>query len=411
MTARRLLLVPVAAALVLGPVRPAAADAPLPPITQTLSDTSAGCVRPSAVQSSRMPWAQAYLDAQAVWGLSEGAGVTVAVVGSGVDDASGVLSGRLDLGPQEVSGSSGHDCVGAGTLAAGLVAAAPQAGGGFAGIAPQARILAVGVTDDTGATDDQVLAQGIRAAAEGGARVIDVTVTVPAGSGALTAAVGYALGRGDLVVAPATADGQTQGGTAYPAALPGVLAVSDLGPGGVLPQSTTSGGPITVDLVAPGDQVMGTGPGGPGDFTASGPSFATAYVAGTAALVLGYRPGLTERQLVHRLEATAYHPGTALPDPHLGYGTVDPVSAVGTVLPEEASGGGHPLAAVRSPLSMPPAVVSHEASESLTVAGVAGAAVAVTVLGMAVLPRGRRRRWRAGAGAVTATGPAPGGGE
>lgn len=97
-----------------------------------------------------------------------------------------------------------------------------------------------------------------------------------------------------------------------------------------------------VDLVAPGDALMSVGPGGKGYFTGSGPSFATAVVAGTAALVLGYRPELTAAQLLDRLKATAYHPGTVLPDARLGYGTVDPLAAVSAVLPGARDGAAAP---------------------------------------------------------------------
>lgn len=297
----------------------------LPGLAQTNSGTQQnGCQTGSGASSTRIPWAQTFLRADEVWSLTQGSGVTVAVVGSGVDDTAGVLAGRLTLGQRAYgTTTSGQDCVGHGTFVAGLIAAQRRPGVGFAGIAPQAQVLAVGVTDQTGITNADTLAAGIRTAADGGARVIDIAMPAQVGSPALSGAVQYAQGKGALVVAPAALDSGGGGNqaAAYPAAYPGVLSVSDLGPSGTAPQGSSSAlgqsgqSGVRVDLMAPGDSVMSTGPAGTGYFTASGPSFAAAFVSGSAALTLGYRPNLTAIQLAHRLEATAYHPGTMLPDP------------------------------------------------------------------------------------------------
>ena len=385
----------------------------------TTADGAPACVTPSTAQVTQLPWAQAYLDPEGVWQLTEGAGVTVAVLGSGGDDESGMLTGRLTLGPQEMpgAGGTGGDCVGQGSFAAGLIAARPQPGSGFAGIAPAANVLAVGVTDETGATDADALAAGIRAAADAGARVIDVTVTASSTDTALDDAVAYAIGRGSLIVAPFLADGQTTAAPTYPAALPGVLSVADLAPGGSLPADAQTASPLpgatgtaaagsasgggstqapTVDLAAPGDDVVGLGPGGTGLFTAGGPSYAAAFVAGTAALVLSYRPQLTEAQLLYRLEQTAYRPGTKLPDPNYGYGygTVDPVNAVSQELPQEEDPSAAPQAPQqpRETLVMPPPVTSEAPREALAVAGASAFLILMVSLGAAVHRSARSRR-------------------
>ena len=325
--------------------------------------------------------------------------MTVAVVGSGVDNASGVLTGRLALGPREFgAGGAGRDCVGHGSAIAALIAARYTPGTGFAGIAPAARIYAVGATDDTGNTNADLLGKGIRAAADSGARVIDVAVAVPVSDSGLSAAVRYAAGKGALVVAPAALDMQVDNGPVYPAADPSVLAVADLTPAGAVRQSTSTG---RVDLLAPGDAIMATGPGGSGVYVGSGPSFATAFVAGAAALVLAYRPALSAAQLLHRLETTAYHPGTSVPDGRMGYGAVDPISAVTAALPEE----GPTTGAVRSTpppgdLAMPPVVRHTAVGQAVAVAGGAVALIVVVVLTALTIPRGRRRNWRPGDSSV-----------
>ncbi|MET9469878.1 S8 family serine peptidase [Streptomyces sp. NPDC006544] len=361
-------------------------------MTQTLADVrQGGCRKGSDRVSGRVPWAQAYLRPDAVWPLTEGEGVLVAVVGSGVDDTAGVLGGRLQAGPRLHDAGPGADCVGHGTFVAGLIAAKRGPGTGFAGMAPRARILSVTVTDAAGNTDPGLLAQGIRAAADGGARVIDVAAVTPAAADSLAEAVAYATAKGSLIIAPAAADTQGNKAPVYPAAYPEVLAVTDSGPGGAPARSASTG---RVDLVAPGDSVLSTGPSGSGHFTASGPSYAAAEVAGAAALVLGYRPGLTVSQLVHRLRSTAYHPGTALPDARLGYGSLDPVAATTTVLPEE--GELSVRAPVRERLDMPDAPGDRGAGAAYAVTGAAGATVLAAAAIAYAVPLGRRRGWRPG---------------
>jgi hypothetical protein len=156
-----------------------------------------------------------------------------------------------------------------------------------------------------------------------------------------------------------------------------------------------------VDLCAPGDAVMSTGPSGGGYYTGAGPSFAAAFVAGSAALALGYRPDLTEPQLAHRLEATAYRMAGALPDPQTGYGSVDPVAAVTAVLPQEqpAPAAGKPTAPAAT-LAMPPARPASSATrQAVTVALAALGVIALAAFGALVLPRGRARGWRPGSNA------------
>lgn len=239
-----------------------------------------------------------------------------------------------------------------------------------------------------------------------------MALAVPSAPRKLKDAVAAALEAGAVVVAPASARewesgsgaSRAESGPVYPAALPGVLAVSSVGPGGEPdPQGTEQGPRTRPRLSAPGVSVTGPGPGGGGQFTGGGDAVAGAFVAGTAALVLSYHPGLSGEQIAHRLEATAYGAMGDAPDPGVGPGVVDPVRALSAVLPEEhasspsSSGTRNASAAHAVPPLDPPTARDHALA-------VAGGAVAVTLLVAflaVVLPRGRRRGWRAG----TAGGP------
>ncbi|MFD7730573.1 S8 family serine peptidase [Kitasatospora phosalacinea] len=384
---------------------PAAAD--LPTVAQTLPDVQQdGCRTPSGKLADRTPWERAYLRPEAAWPYGRGAGVTVAVLGSGVDAAAGgdggVLAGRLRLGPRLYGpGGAGRDCVGHGTFLAALVAARPGSGPGPVGVAPEATVLAVAVTDDAGTTTPDLLARGIRAAVDGGARIAVVGVPVPAPNQALTDAVGYAAAKNVLLVAPVAPDDQQGTDPVYPAGYPGVLAVAAVGPDGTATGTGTAtgsgtaasgGGTARVDLAAPGEGLRAAGPGG-GHVTSSGPSGAAALVGGTAALVLSREPDLTAVQLAARLESTAYRPGTALPDPAVGWGTVDPVAAV-AARPQDAAAP--PVAA---PVTVPPAPDRTAVTRATALAGASAVLAAAVALAAAAVRAGRRRAAAGGAGA------------
>jgi subtilisin family serine protease len=124
------------AAMVLGSVpsaaRAAPADAPgggLPTIPST-TQASGGCTAPSRAVVKQTPWAQALLDPRPAWALSDGTGVTVAVVDTGVDASHGSpLAGQVVNCPTVAGGSWGRaDCVGHGPFVAGLIAARPRNG-------------------------------------------------------------------------------------------------------------------------------------------------------------------------------------------------------------------------------------------------------------------------------------------
>ena len=147
-------------------------------------------------------------------------------------------------------------------------------------------------------------------------------------------------------------------------------------------------------LVAPGVDVVSIGPGGPGQWQGSGTSYAAPFVAGVAALVRAYRPGLTAEQVGRRLTGTARHPAAALPDPALGWGTVDPLAAVTSVLPGESP---TPPVTVGPPPARPAVVVPPDAlGPRLAVGGLALMALACSavVLVARLGRRGRRRGWR-----------------
>ncbi|MFI0467229.1 type VII secretion-associated serine protease mycosin [Saccharopolyspora sp. 5N102] len=360
-----------------------------------------GCAPPPTVTDGAIPWAQLQLAPQRVWKVTRGQGVVVAVVDSGVDPNSPQLAGSV-LPGKAVSGAADSDCSGQGTFVAGIIAAKQVHGIGFAGIAPEARILPVRVLDGQGNGDPGMLAKGIRIAADSGARVINVSTTTSQPSADLESAVAYARSRDALVVA-AAAKGGDDGSVTYPAAYQGVLAVGAVNETGQPGAYAETG--ASVELVAPGEGVVSIGPGGPGHWQGSGAAYATPFVSATAALVRAYRPELNADQVAQRLLATANPSGGTVPDPDTGWGMVNPYAAVTAAVAaggaDARPGGGaverveHPV--VPAPDPTPGRIVVVTAA-SAVVLGV------VTWLISVLVPAGRRRGWRPARKVVVADG-------
>lgn len=271
-------------------------------------------------------WALDLLDAESAWRTSQGRGVVVAIIDSGVDGSHPDLRAAMVRGVNTRTDSGDHsspatDRAGHGTHVAGIVAARADNGLGVAGVAPQARIMPVKVlgADGTGWMSDVV--EGIRWAVDHGASVINLSL---GGTSAdfMKAAVGHAVAQGVTVVA--AAGNEDSNVPSYPAALPGVISVSALNPSGRLAEYSNYG--ATIDLAAPGTDVVSTVPGGYESM--SGTSMATPHVAGVAALVSAISPASDVTSVLLR---TARDLGLAGRDNRYGHGRIDPVAALRAV--------------------------------------------------------------------------------
>lgn len=313
-------------------------------VTQPTAAVAADC-NPVSQEGNldHTPWGQARMNAERVWPLTRGKGVKVAVIDSGVSDAHPVLDGKVDFGtdyvePEEGQSKVGADCdlVGHGTSIAGIIAGREDKKSPFAGMAPDAELMSIRILPDLQGGGRELpgnLADAIREAADAGADVINLSVQVVHAS-VLEKAVKYAAKKGAVLVAAAGNMGGKDGTNEpqYPAAydVDAVLAVSSMGPEGIKTDSSNTG--KYVDLAAPGEEIIGPGPEGKG-FTggesATGTSFAAAFVSGTAALVKARHPDLSPKEIAGRMRATAQSP-PHIRDDKVGFGTVDPYRAVTT---------------------------------------------------------------------------------
>ncbi len=353
---------------------------------------AADCVAPGTAVAE-VGWAQLALGPDRTGPLSQGAGQRVAVLSTGVDAHQQQLAGRVEGGADTADGGqpAGTDCAGAGTQVAGVIAAAKRPDAGFAGLAPAARIMPIRVLSGQGGStvDAADLAAGIQAALSAGATVICAPVAVYDASDALRGAVTEALAAGVPVVA-AAGDGGSRGNPApYPAAYPGVIAVTALDPAGYVVPDAGSGDFVT--LGAPGRAVDTLQAGG-GLIAVDGTGVAAGAVAGTVALLLSRFPGMHLDQLARRLTATATPIAGYPADPALA-GMVDPFRAL-----SEAPAGASPAAVPGYQPASPDAVQVAQAGVRdralLAAAGALLLALLVTLLAR-FAPRGRRRSWRA----------------
>lgn len=233
-----------------------------------------------------VPWGIARVN-----GGSGGAGVTVAVLDSGVDRDHPDLQGNLVACVSEVTHfkrdrNNCDDANGHGTHVAGTV----LANGGITGVAPDASLMAVKVCDRRGYCYGDDMAAGIYYAADNGADVLSMSIGGDTPDPLVRDAVAYAVGKGLLVVAAAGNDGPADGSIDYPGAYASVVAVGATDSSDAVPYWSSRGvndGDWTVEereveLAAPGVSIESTLNDGCYGYM-SGTSMATPHVSGLAA--------------------------------------------------------------------------------------------------------------------------------
>ncbi|GAA0419996.1 type VII secretion-associated serine protease mycosin [Streptomyces luteireticuli] len=325
-----------------------------------LGFTAAGLAPPASADVIRaQEWGLDAVHAQEAWRTTRGAGVTVAVLDTGVDATHPDLRGRVLPGKDLVGfGAERGDRSWArhGTAMAGIVAGrghGPGDADGVVGVAPEARILPVRVILEEGdparsrarGARGSALAEGIRWAADHGADIINLSL----GDDSATAhpdpgedaAVRYALARGAVVVASAGNGGEHGDRVSYPAAYPGVIAVTAVDRYGGRAAFSTRRWYAAVS--APGVDVVIADP----DrryYEGWGTSAAAAFVSGAAALLRSAHPGLSPSRVRRLLVETARNGPAGGRDDALGAGVVDPAAAIGRALSDPG-----PLGSVAAP--------------------------------------------------------------
>jgi len=209
-----------------------------------------------------------------------------------------------------------------GTHVAGIIAATRNNNEGIAGWS-LVQLLAVRVLNDSGSGTTDVVASGVRWAADHGARIINMSLTSSSNSAPLDQACQYAAQAGVVIVVASGNEGHQAIG--FPAALSQCIAVGASSMDSRL--ATFSNYGPEQEVVAPGTTILSCVPGGAYG-QADGTSMASPQVAGVAALVLARNWGLSDGDVRAILDASAIDMGVAGRDIQYGYGLVNAKRAV-----------------------------------------------------------------------------------
>ncbi|MBX7270170.1 type VII secretion-associated serine protease mycosin [Micromonospora sp. Llam7] len=391
----------------------------------TRSATAAALVTASVLAALTLPAAPALADAvrddswhvkalelTELHKITQGDGVIVAVVDTGVDathpDLRGNVLPGMDLYDDDTEGRV--DRQGHGTGMASLIAGhghGPAGRDGVLGIAPKAKILPVTIKSERSAvTAPTALAAGINWAIDAGADVINVSLSSSFNE-ELNRAVERAYQNDVIVVASAGNEDQILVGS--PASHPGSIAVNGIDRKGVISEKASVPGTpdLPVSIAAPGQDIVIAAPGGRYR-TATGSSTSSAIVSGAMALIKAEYPDLSAYQMFQRLLETSRDAGDPGHDDYYGWGVLDLREA----LTGEPDGRGSRTAATGEPDLDDPLAAARAAGrdgpdiEEIVIVVLVWAAILAILVGGVVAVVKLRRRARRRRLASTAAEPA-----
>ena len=276
-------------------------------------------------------WNFRSINVEPAWEETQGQGVTVAVIDTGVSRVPDLQQTEFVSGYDFVNDkSAATDDSGHGTHVAGTIAQATNNNYGVAGIAYAAKIMPLKVLSASGFGTVADIAEAIRFAVDKGAGVINLSLGGAGDSRLLQEAIDYAYNKKVTVVA--AAGNGNQNAASYPARYPHIISVAAFDAvGQKAPYSNFGAG---VDIAAPGGSETGkilqetlnpkTGEAKFAGFT--GTSMAAPHVAGVAALVQA--AGVSDPEAVRQILQQSARKVAEDPFNYFGAGQLDAGAAV-----------------------------------------------------------------------------------
>ena len=267
-------------------------------------------------------WHHSQIGTPAAWDISQGNGITIAVLDSGVFSAHPDLATNIVSGWNFYDGNSNtQDILGHGTAVAGSIAAITDNRIGVSAIAGQANIMPLRVTDTNGYGYGSAITQALVYASDNGARLANISFENLSSSSSIRTAAQYMKDNNGLVVVSAGNTGAYENFTSTSSMIP----ISATDQYDMIANFSSYGNYVA--LAAPGTSIMttiGENVYGP----SSGTSIASPLVAGVASLMMSANPTLSNLEIENLLYSTAVDLGDPGRDPYFGYGRVDAAAAV-----------------------------------------------------------------------------------
>ena len=304
-------------------------------------------------------WGLPLIHANDGWDITKGnSDVIIAVVDSGIDFTHEDLQDKVWINP--IEGSAGNknngidddgngyiddwegwdffasdndpsDLDGHGTHVSGIAAAVTNNGKGVAGVSWNSKIMVVRVLNFRGMGFVDITADGVRYAADNGAKVINMSLGSYSFVDSMNEAVQYAYNKGCVLVAAAGNDGDPT--VEYPASYENVIGVGSIGPDNN--RSSFSTYNESVDVCAPGGDggssnsgnILSTYKGNAYAYS-YGTSMSTPFVSGLASLIFAQNSTWANSQVINKIVSSADDLGTAGWDPYYGSGKINVYAAL-----------------------------------------------------------------------------------
>ncbi|AOH55881.1 hypothetical protein ABE28_016080 [Peribacillus muralis] len=273
-------------------------------------------------------WHHKNLGTESAWTKSMGSKeMIVAIIDDGIDRKHEDLTGKIVEAYDTIRKRKNILPEGEhGTHIAGIIAGSANNNMGGAGVAPNVKLMPINVFDGEYADTADII-EAIHYAIQKKAKIINMSLGVNMYSEALNKAVQEASKKGILIVAAAGNEGDMGKNVqrVYPAAYNNVISVAATDERDKRPYYSNYDS--TVDIAAPGDEILSTLPHGKYGWM-SGTSMATPMVAGVAALIWSNEPKLNKTEVEYRLYDSAKDLGTKGKDIYYGNGRVNAKKAL-----------------------------------------------------------------------------------